>query len=80
MEQYIEIIVQQVYNITHHSIHYLIIKSLNSQWSAQRGSTAFASLNENEQSACYLADADIFAGIKDQVNSADGNLKGKIQT
>ena len=55
-------------------------KSVNSQWSAQRGSTAFASLNENEQSACYLADADIFAGIKDQVNNAEGNLKGKIQT
>ena len=55
-------------------------KNVNSQWSAQRGSTAFASLNENEQSACYLADADIFAGIKDQVNNAEGNLKGKIQT
>ena len=55
-------------------------KSVNSQWSAQRGSTAFASLNENEQVACYLADADIFAGIKDQVNNAEGNLKGKIQT
>ena len=55
-------------------------KSVNSQWSAQRGSTAFESLNENEQSACYLADADIFAGIKDQVNKAEGNLKGKIQT
>ena len=55
-------------------------KSVNSQWSAQRGSTAFASLNENEQAACYLADADIFAGIKNQVNNADGNLKGKIQT
>ena len=40
----------------------------------------FKSLNENEQAACYLADADIFAGIKDQVNKADGNLKGKIQT
>ncbi len=36
--------------------------------------------NENEQAACYLADADIFAGIKDQVNNAEGNLKGKIQT
>ena len=55
-------------------------KSVNSQWSAQRGSMAFASLNENEQAACYLADADIFAGIKDQVNNAEGNLKGKIQT
>ena len=55
-------------------------KNVNSQWSAQRGSTAFASLNENEQAACYLADADIFAGIKDQVNKAEGNLKGKIQT
>ena len=55
-------------------------KSVNSQWSAQRGSTAFESLNENEQAACYVADADIFAGIKDQVNKADGNLKGKIQT
>ena len=37
-------------------------------------------VDENEQSACYLADADIFAGIKDQVNNAEGNLKGKIQT
>ena len=55
-------------------------KSVNSQWSAQRGSTAFESLNENEQAACYVADADIFEGIKDQVNKADGNLKGKIQT
>ena len=55
-------------------------KSVNSQWSAQRGSTAFESLNENEQAACYVADADIFEGIKDQVNKAEGNLKGKIQT
>ena len=37
-------------------------------------------MNENEQVACYLADGDIFAGIKNQVNNADGNLKGKIQT
>ena len=55
-------------------------KGVNSQWSAKRGSTAFASMNENEQAACYLADGDIFAGIKSQVNNADGNLKGKIQT
>ena len=55
-------------------------KNVNSQWSAQRGNIAFSSLEENEQSACYLADADIFAGIKDQVNNAEGNLKGKIQT
>ena len=55
-------------------------KSVNSQWSAQRGSTAFASLKENEQEACYLADADVFAGIKDQVNNANGNLKGKVQS
>lgn len=55
-------------------------KSVNSQWSANRGSVDFKSLNESEQAACYLADADIFAGIKDQVNKADGNLKGKIQT
>ena len=55
-------------------------KSANSLWSAQRGSKEFASLNENEKEACYLADADIFAGIKDQVNNAEGNLKGKIQT
>lgn len=55
-------------------------KSVNSQWSTNRGSVDFKSLNENEQSACYLADADIFAGIKDQVNKAEGNLKGKIQT
>ena len=55
-------------------------KSANSQWSANRGSVDFKSLKENEQAACYLADADIFAGIKDQVNNAEGNLKGKIQT
>ena len=55
-------------------------KSVNSQWSAKRGNTQFANMNENEQEACYLADADIFAGIKDQVNNADGNLKGEIQT
>ena len=66
------------YNPSESSLNYY--KSINSQWSAQRGSTAFASLNENEQAACYLADADIFAGIKDQVNNAEGNLKGKIQT
>ena len=66
------------YNPSESSLNYY--KSVNSQWSAQRGSTAFASLNENEQAACYLADADIFAGIKDQVNNAEGNLKGKIQT
>ena len=66
------------YNPSPNTLSYY--KNVNSQWSAQRGSTAFASLNENEQSACYLADADIFAGIKDQVNNAEGNLKGKIQT
>ena len=55
-------------------------KNVNSQWSTNRGSTDFKDLNENEQEACYLADADIFAGIKDQVNNAEGNLKGKIQT
>ncbi len=55
-------------------------KSANRQWSTNRGSVDFKSLNKNEQSACYLADADIFAGIKDQVNKAEGNLKGKIQT
>ena len=55
-------------------------KSVNPLWSTQRGSKEFASLNENEKEACYLADADIFAGIKDQVNNAGGNLKGKIQT
>ena len=66
------------YNPSPNTLSYY--KNVNSQWSAQRGSTAFASLNENEQSACYLADADIFAGIKEQVNNAEGNLKGKIQT
>ena len=66
------------YNPSPNTLSYY--KNVNSQWSAQRGSTAFASLNENEQAACYLADADIFAGIKDQVNKAEGNLKGKIQT
>ena len=61
-------------------------KSVNSQWSAQRGNIDLAKdefktkLNENEQAAFYLADGDIFAGIKDQVNNADGNLKGEIQT
>ena len=55
-------------------------KSANPQWNTNRGSTPFASMNENEQAACYLADGDIFAGIKRQVNNADGNLKGKIQT
>ena len=55
-------------------------KRANSQWSTNRGSVDFKDLNENEQEACYLADADIFAGIKDQVNKAEGNLKGKIQT
>ena len=71
------------YNPSPNTLSYYTLsyyKNVNSQWSAQRGSTAFASLNENEQSACYLADADIFAGIKDQVNNAEGNLKGKIQT
>ena len=55
-------------------------KSVNSKWSAQRGNIAFTSLNENEQAACYLADADVFAGIKNQVNNANGNLKGKVQS
>ena len=66
------------YNPSPNTLSYY--KNVNSQWSAQRGSTAFASLNENEQAACYLADGDIFAGIKSQVNNVDGNLKGKIQT
>ena len=61
-------------------------KSVNSQWSEHRGNIDLekdefkTKLNENEQAACYLADEDIFAGIKDQVNKADGNLKGRIQT
>ena len=61
-------------------------KSVNSQWSDKRGNIDLekgefkTKLNENEQAACYLADGDIFAGIKSQVNNADGNLKGKIQT
>ena len=61
-------------------------KSVNSQWAAQSGNIDLTKdefktkLNENEQAACYLADEDIFKGIKDQVNKADGNLKGKIQT
>ena len=60
-------------------------KSVNSKWSDKRATTLTkdnfkTSLNENEQCACYLADADIFAGIKDQVNDAEGNLKGKIRT
>ena len=55
-------------------------KKINSKWSAKRGNVAFANLNENEQAACYLADEDIFAGIKNQANNADGSLKGKIES
>lgn len=58
-------------------------KSVNSDWAKSengRSTKKFSEWNENEQAACYLADADIFAGIKEQVNKADGNLKGKIQT
>ena len=60
-------------------------KSVNPKWSAKRGDIDLknefkTTLKENEQSACYVADADIFEGIKDQVNKAEGNLKGKIQT
>ena len=58
-------------------------KSVNSDWAKSkngRSTQEFSKWNENEKEACYLADADIFAGIKNQVNKADGNLKGKIQT
>ena len=58
-------------------------KSVNSDWAKSkngRSTQEFSKWNENEKEACYLADADIFAGIKEQVNNADGNLKGKIQT
>ena len=55
-------------------------RSVNSKWSKKRGSIEYKKLNENEKCACYLADADIFAGIKNQVNSAEGNLNGKIKT
>ena len=58
-------------------------KSVNSDWAKSengRSTKKFSEWNENEQAACYLADADIFAGIKEQVNNADGNLKGKIKT
>ena len=58
-------------------------KSVNSDWAKRengRSTKNFSEWNENEQAACYLADAEIFAGIYDQVNKADGNLKGKIQT
>ena len=58
-------------------------KSVNSDWAKSenaRSTKKFSEWNENEKEACYLADADIFAGIKDQVNNAEGNLKGKIQT
>ena len=55
-------------------------KETNSLWSSQRTNIEFEKLNENEQCACYLADADIFSGIKNQVNNAKGNLQGKIQT
>ena len=54
-------------------------RSANSKWSVQRGNIAFTSLYENEQAACYLSDEDVFTRIKDQVNSSDGNLKGKIK-
>ena len=54
-------------------------RSANSKWSVQRGNIAFTSLYENEQAACYLSDDDVFTRIKDQVNSSDGNLKGKIK-
>jgi len=66
------------YEPTEKTLNYF--KSVNSQWSAQRGNVAFASMNENEKEACYLADEDIFAGIKNQVNNADGSLKGKVQS
>ena len=60
-------------------------KRVNPKWSEKRGDIDLknefkTTLKENEQAACYLADADIFEGIKDQVNKAEGNLKGKIQT
>ena len=60
-------------------------KSVNSKWRDKSATTLTkdnfkTSLKENEQCACYLADAEIFAGIKSQVNDADGNLKEKIQT
>ena len=58
-------------------------KSVNSDWAKSengRSTQEFSKWNENEQAACYLADADIFKGIKDQVNNAGENLKGKIQT
>ena len=58
--------------------------SINLDWAKNyqgvRTINNFSEWNENEQTACYLADADIFKGIKDQVNNAVGNLKGKIQT
>ena len=49
-------------------------KRVNPKWSEKRGDIDLknefkTTLKENEQSACYLADADIFAGIKDQVNN-----------
>ena len=58
-------------------------KSVNSDWAKSengRSTQEFSKWKENEQEACYVADADIFEGIKDQVNKAEGNLKGKIQT
>ena len=69
------------YNPKETTLNYF--KSVNSDWAKSengRSTKKFSEWNENEQSACYLADADIFAGIKDQVNNAEGNLKGKIQT
>ena len=55
-------------------------KKINSQWAAKRGKIEFYFLNENEQATCYLADEEIFEGLKNQLNSVEGNLKGKIQT
>ena len=58
-------------------------KSANRDWAKSengRSTIEFSKWYENEQAACYLYDEDIFARIKNQVNSADGNLKGKIET
>ena len=69
------------YNPSPNTLSYY--KSVNSDWAKSengRSTKNFSEWNENEQAACYLADADIFAGIKDQVNNAEGNPKGKIQT
>ena len=62
-------------------------KSVNKEWAKSENASMTNSTQEfsewsngRAKEACYLADAEIFAEIKNQVNNADGNLKGKINT